>query len=170
MGVDGGWLPLPTRPQRNCDPASLVLLIQDITTFRATTIAAAALITQSLLCTLLPLPLPLTPSATIAATALRPPPPTADVATAVTTIDITIATAKDTNTALRPPIAAYATAAATHRHPLPPPPPLALPLPPPLLSKAETVDSVALSKWHLMQFPANQFNHNGTCTSASQRL
>ena len=26
LGVDGGWLPLPTRPQRDCDPASLVLL------------------------------------------------------------------------------------------------------------------------------------------------
>jgi len=26
LGVDGGWLPLPTRPQRYCDPASLVLL------------------------------------------------------------------------------------------------------------------------------------------------
>ena len=25
LGVDGGWLPLPTRPQRYCDPASLVL-------------------------------------------------------------------------------------------------------------------------------------------------
>ena len=24
LGVDGGWLPLPTRPQRYCDPASLV--------------------------------------------------------------------------------------------------------------------------------------------------
>ena len=24
-GVDGGWMPLPTRPQRYCDPASLVL-------------------------------------------------------------------------------------------------------------------------------------------------
>ena len=23
-GVDGGWTPLPTRPQRYCDPASLV--------------------------------------------------------------------------------------------------------------------------------------------------
>ena len=23
-GVDGGWMPLPTRPQRYCDPASLV--------------------------------------------------------------------------------------------------------------------------------------------------
>ena len=22
--VDGGWMPLPTRPQRYCDPASLV--------------------------------------------------------------------------------------------------------------------------------------------------
>ena len=26
-GVDGGWMPLPTRPQRYCDPASLVLFI-----------------------------------------------------------------------------------------------------------------------------------------------
>ena len=26
LGVDGGWLPLPTRPQRYCDPASLVAL------------------------------------------------------------------------------------------------------------------------------------------------
>ena len=25
LGVNGGWLPLPTRPQRYCDPASLVL-------------------------------------------------------------------------------------------------------------------------------------------------
>ena len=25
-GVDGGWMPLPTRPQRYCDPASLVFL------------------------------------------------------------------------------------------------------------------------------------------------
>ena len=24
-GVDGGWMPLPTRPQRYCDPASLAL-------------------------------------------------------------------------------------------------------------------------------------------------
>ena len=24
-GVDGDWMPLPTRPQRYCDPASLVL-------------------------------------------------------------------------------------------------------------------------------------------------
>ena len=24
LGVDGGWLPLPTRPQRYCDPTSLV--------------------------------------------------------------------------------------------------------------------------------------------------
>ena len=23
-GMDGGWMPLPTRPQRYCDPASLV--------------------------------------------------------------------------------------------------------------------------------------------------
>ena len=23
LGVDEGWLPLPTRPQRYCDPASL---------------------------------------------------------------------------------------------------------------------------------------------------
>ena len=27
MGVDGGWPPLPTRPQQYCDPASLVQLI-----------------------------------------------------------------------------------------------------------------------------------------------
>ena len=26
LGVDGGWLPLPTRPQRYCDPASLVIV------------------------------------------------------------------------------------------------------------------------------------------------
>ena len=26
LSVDGGWLPLPTRPQRYCDPASLVYL------------------------------------------------------------------------------------------------------------------------------------------------
>jgi len=25
-GVDGGWMPLPTRPQQYCDPASLVVL------------------------------------------------------------------------------------------------------------------------------------------------
>ena len=25
LGVNGGWLPLPTRPQQYCDPASLVL-------------------------------------------------------------------------------------------------------------------------------------------------
>ena len=25
-GIDGGWMPLPTRPQRYCDSASLVLL------------------------------------------------------------------------------------------------------------------------------------------------
>ena len=24
MGVDGGWMPLPTHPQRYCDPVSLV--------------------------------------------------------------------------------------------------------------------------------------------------
>ena len=24
LGVDGGWTPLPIRPQRYCDPASLV--------------------------------------------------------------------------------------------------------------------------------------------------
>ena len=28
LGVDGGWLPLPTRPQRYCDPASLVFLVK----------------------------------------------------------------------------------------------------------------------------------------------
>ena len=27
VGVDGGWLPLPTRPQQYCDPASLVLFL-----------------------------------------------------------------------------------------------------------------------------------------------
>ena len=26
----GGWLPLPTRPQQYCDPASLVFLLNDI--------------------------------------------------------------------------------------------------------------------------------------------
>ena len=26
LGVNGGWLPLPTRPQRYCDPASLVFV------------------------------------------------------------------------------------------------------------------------------------------------
>ena len=26
LGADGGWMPLPTPPQRYCDPASLVLL------------------------------------------------------------------------------------------------------------------------------------------------
>ena len=26
-GVDGGWMPLPTCPQRYCDPASLVIII-----------------------------------------------------------------------------------------------------------------------------------------------
>ena len=26
-GVDGGWMPLPTRPQRYCDPVSLVSLL-----------------------------------------------------------------------------------------------------------------------------------------------
>ena len=25
-GVDGGWMPLPTRPQRYCDPESFVLI------------------------------------------------------------------------------------------------------------------------------------------------
>ena len=33
LGVDGGWLPLPTRPQRYCDPASLVLFIPVIKSF-----------------------------------------------------------------------------------------------------------------------------------------
>ena len=28
LGVDGGWLPLPTRPQRYCDPASLVDMLE----------------------------------------------------------------------------------------------------------------------------------------------
>ena len=28
-GVDEGWMPLPTRPQRYCDPASLVLRSKD---------------------------------------------------------------------------------------------------------------------------------------------
>ena len=27
LGVDGGWMPLPNRPQRYCDPASLVFLV-----------------------------------------------------------------------------------------------------------------------------------------------
>ena len=27
VDVDGGWLPLPTRVQRYCDPASLVFLL-----------------------------------------------------------------------------------------------------------------------------------------------
>ena len=27
LGVDGGWMPLPTRPQRYCDPASLVSIV-----------------------------------------------------------------------------------------------------------------------------------------------
>ena len=27
-GVEGGWMPLPTRPQQYCDPASLVLTVQ----------------------------------------------------------------------------------------------------------------------------------------------
>ena len=27
-GVDGSWMPLPTRPQRYCDPASLVLNVE----------------------------------------------------------------------------------------------------------------------------------------------
>ena len=26
LGVDGSWLPLPTRPQQYCDPALLVLV------------------------------------------------------------------------------------------------------------------------------------------------
>ena len=26
-GMDGGWMPLPTHPQRYCDPASLVLFL-----------------------------------------------------------------------------------------------------------------------------------------------
>ena len=30
-GVDGGWMPLPTRPQRFCDPASLVVLVYAMT-------------------------------------------------------------------------------------------------------------------------------------------
>ena len=36
LGVDGGWLwmgvgcPLPTRPQRHCDPASLVLSLNSL--------------------------------------------------------------------------------------------------------------------------------------------
>ena len=30
LGVDGGWLPLPTRPQRFCDPASLVYAISTV--------------------------------------------------------------------------------------------------------------------------------------------
>ena len=28
LGVDGGRMPLPTRPQRYCDPASLVLFVR----------------------------------------------------------------------------------------------------------------------------------------------
>ena len=27
LGVDGGWMPLPTRLQRYCDPASLVVIV-----------------------------------------------------------------------------------------------------------------------------------------------
>ena len=27
LGVDGGWMPLPTRPQQYCDPASLVCFL-----------------------------------------------------------------------------------------------------------------------------------------------
>ena len=30
-GVDGGWTPLPTRPQRYCDPTSLVCLYSMMT-------------------------------------------------------------------------------------------------------------------------------------------
>ena len=29
---DGGWMPLPTRPQRYCDPASIVPLLDSIIT------------------------------------------------------------------------------------------------------------------------------------------
>ena len=29
QGVDGGWMPLPTRPQRYCDPASLAIRLMD---------------------------------------------------------------------------------------------------------------------------------------------
>ena len=28
LGVDGGWMPLPTRPQQYCDPVSLVVIKQ----------------------------------------------------------------------------------------------------------------------------------------------
>ena len=30
LGVDGGWLPLPTRPQQYCDPASLVFTMAEV--------------------------------------------------------------------------------------------------------------------------------------------
>ena len=30
LGVNGGWPPLPTRPQRYCDPASLVVLTRSL--------------------------------------------------------------------------------------------------------------------------------------------
>ena len=30
-GADGGWMPLPTRPQRYCDPASLVTILLGFT-------------------------------------------------------------------------------------------------------------------------------------------
>ena len=30
LGVDGGLMPLPTRPQRYCDPASLVIRINNM--------------------------------------------------------------------------------------------------------------------------------------------
>ena len=33
MGVEGGWPPLPTRPQRYCDPASLVFSTSSIVSF-----------------------------------------------------------------------------------------------------------------------------------------
>ena len=29
LGVDGGWMPLPTCPQQYCDPASLVFSMPD---------------------------------------------------------------------------------------------------------------------------------------------
>ena len=35
LSVDGGWLPLPTRPQRYCDPASLVVSMATSFRFRS---------------------------------------------------------------------------------------------------------------------------------------
>ena len=34
LGVDGGWMPLPTRPQRYCDPASLVDVIKILSCYQ----------------------------------------------------------------------------------------------------------------------------------------